>query len=1341
MRIKRIEVIGFKSFCDRTVVSITEPVTSIVGPNGCGKSNIVDAIRWCMGEQSAKHLRGRAMDDVIFAGAEGRGPAAMAEVSLTFEDVGFSHQTLELALGQQASMELPEVDAAGEVEAGAGEVEAGAGEVDAAGEVEAGAGEVDEVEADASASDVASAALVASADSAESALPADDAAAEAVVASDDEQAASGEASAEVERFLADKPAAIDFTKYTEVTVTRRLFRDGTSIYMINKTPCRLRDVTDFFMGTGVGTKAYSIIEQGRIGMIVSARPQDRRALVEEAAGITKFKAKKRAAERRLEKTRQNLLRVSDIVAELAKRMGSLKRQAQKAKRYRRYKTELRDIEMWKASHKYLEMDAQDRVYAANLAETSEELFEVRTQFEQHDVAVVAERAELAVEERRLAGLQEAIYELENHIKLSESKVEFQSREAVALDERVAADGGEIRSLVARREEGSRALSEQRGELEALELEIGSQEGSMAAREDAAGVARQALGGAQRALDEARVELSRAETDRARAESQRESLLLRRQVSEHRLRVVLGEIGDSDGRSKMLEREVGEFDSKLSDLRQVRLDLGSQSESLEARQSELGEIADTCDAEVETLRTELHRRKSRLQSLIEINDKYEGFARGTRAVMQNTAELAGTAAGDEILGLVADVLQVPEQLEVAVEAALGDQLGGILVDSHEVGVKAIRFLKDTAAGRSSFVPSTSSAQARIADSASSAVADVVVASPAGAAIEVEDWTTDAPVHGEGVLGSMVDLVTFDSGFDTVGRKLLGDCVVVDSLDAALRLYESRADKVFVTLDGDVVDRNGVVSGGSRDSQGAGVLAQKREIRQLEEITESLEGDLSNATARLIAARSELSQINRALESLRSETHDGEIAIMGSEKDLTQRRSELEGLRSLLSRLGNEKIELEERLANVTREEDAMRDLDESAALRIEKFAGAEGRLVSEVASNQTSVDELAHAVTELKVRVAQLGEKRASLHAATLQLELAERELSERIDKLDAGITEGVERAAELRQQSSALEDELVVLRKDHRAQAEELDEGRQSYEVRLADLQIAEMTVRELRGKAEELSGEVNALELNRANLRMNRQMLVESIEDRYRVSLRRHLGDYHLRPQISEAEESRLTQLKRLIERMGTDINLTAIDEFAEVSERHEFLSSQLIDLNNAVGQLERAINKINRTSRKLFRETFEAINAKFKEVFPRLFRGGRAELSLSALPGQDILEAGVEIMAQPPGKKNTTVDRLSGGEKALTAVALIFAIFLIKPSPFCLLDEVDAPLDDANVDRYNELIREMTDRSQFLVITHNKRTMEMADHLYGVTMQELGVSKLVSVNLSRVGAESVAA
>ncbi len=1309
MRIKRIEVIGFKSFCDRAVLHFGEPIVGVVGPNGCGKSNIVDAIRWCMGEQSAKNLRGQAMGDVIFAGSDTRGPAGMAEVSLTFEDVGFSHETLKTALDDEEALSdstaLPE-----------GTDDAAQERLDVAADVAADKAAMErlaEKQSEAEPEVATAPAIVV--DEVASDQPASDEADEPAKEIDPYQATKDAA-----KILADQPPVIDYAKYSEVTITRRLFRDGTSSYFLNKTPCRLRDITDFFLGSGVGTKAYSIIEQGRIGMIVSARAGDRRHIIEEAAGITKFKTKKRAAERKLDQTRQNLLRVSDIVSELAKRLGSLRRQAQKAERYRRYKGEVKDIELWIGSHRFLELRSVERILREDLTELQENLQNVRVQLDTKDAHVISERAELAIEERRLATLQEQIFEIENRVRLSESKIEYQTRESGQLDVRCESAREETLHL---KEQGAleqQELATQELEFSEIEKEVAAEGSNASEREQSLQLAREEFAVSQRTLDEARDALSTARADVARSENSQESIGGRVSDAKGRLERLLEETQSMDARVVDRESTSKGLKEQLANLVQTRFDLGNKSEEFATRETELKEKLLHCEAEVETLRTEAHRRRSRLQSLREIHDKYEGFARGTRAVMQHAGDLAESDEY-EIRGLVADVVNAPEKLEIAVEAALGDKLGGILVNKAEVGARAIEYLKETSAGRSAFVPF---------------MVPVPATGQGGGGIAYEDRSgLQAAPAGEGVLGAMVDLVSFEEGYREVASTLLGGVTVVETLARALELRSTGVTQTMVTLDGDIVDSRGVVAGGSRDSQGASVLGQKREIRELEEIVEGLDRDLTEATANFVSTKSDLTKVSKAIEGLRNDRHDGELAIIAHERDLSGAQEELEGLRERQARLNNEQLELEDRLGALEHEARIMLELHQTASADMQRYEGEQLGLIEVVTEAGARAESLAMVVTEAKVRVAQVGEKRAALEASILRLQKSQEILTTRLTSLGEAIESDSEQSHTLRTESDSLSNELVGLKEQRMTQGTELDEGRREYDTRNANIQSDEVLVRELRGQSETLSKSCGAREVSLGNVDSDRRHLEESIEDRYHLTLSEVVCEYHLRAPVSHEDEERLDQRRRVIERMGSDINLTAIDEFQALSERHDFLATQQIDLDSAVSQLEDAIQKINKTSRRLFKETFHLINNKFIEMFPKLFRGGRARLQLTGGEDVDILDAGVEIHAQPPGKKNTTVDQLSGGEKALTAVALLFSIFLIKPSPFCLLDEVDAPLDEANVDRYNEILRSMTDHSQFIVITHNKRTMAVADRLYGVTMQEPGVSKLVTVNLQKIG------
>ena len=477
---------------------------------------------------------------------------------------------------------------------------------------------------------------------------------------------------------------------------------------------------------------------------------------------------------------------------------------------------------------------------------------------------------------------------------------------------------------------------------------------------------------------------------------------------------------------------------------------------------------------------------------------------------------------------------------------------------------------------------------------------------------------AAIGGDGVLGRMSDLVPFADGYQGVGKRLLGSAVVVDRLDRALALHREGVTDRLVTLDGDIVDRDGVVAGGSREAQGSGVLAQKREIRELEEIVGRLEHDLADATARLVTAKTELKQVGKAIEGLRTQVHEGEIAIMGHEKDDARVRADLERLRDRLVQLGTEQLELDERLRAIAADDEATAGRRAFALQRLDELEREQLDLISDVGVHRDRLDELAQILTEVRIRAAQLGEKRAAAEAAALRLAKSDAELALRGERLAHEIDDASRRVVELRGGCDALAEELAELRTRRETETAELDAGRAAYQQRLSDLTEVELDARELRGKIDELGREVGQLELRHGQVAMTRQVVEDGLSERFQIELDglgALLADYHVRRLVTEVEESRLTELRDLLERMGTDINLTAIEEFAEVSQRFEFLSAQRSDLERAVDQLQRAIDKINKTSRRLFKETFASVNATFKEVFPRLFRGGQAYLSLAGV------------------------------------------------------------------------------------------------------------------------------
>ena len=1194
MRIKRLEIIGFKSFCDRAVVRFEDPITGVVGPNGCGKSNVVDAIRWCMGEQSAKHLRGKAMQDVIFSGSDKRGPLGFCEVSLTFEN--------------------------------------------------------------------------------------------------------------------DGRVPVEYLQFTEVTVTRRLFRDGTSEYYINKTPCRLRDITELFMGTGIGTRAYSIIEQGRVSQIISAKPEERRFLIEEAAGITKYKLRKKAAEQKLDQTRQNLLRLSDVVAEQERQLASLKRQADKAERYKRYRAELRDIELWGMSQRWLGLTLEARVFFDLVAQSAEALIQVEAARQAIEAELSAGRLTLAEEETRLSQLQEELYVLDNQVKLSEAENEHAKREETRLLETARKLRSEQEALYERANQAAAELQKLIEDRESLSQEdLGRDDRSVQLELDLR-TSKERLAALQKTADGIKAEVTQQHAEIARSEASERSLT--RQVEDLEVRLGRGEEESKRLRDRRaeLDEEIYAQEKQLGGLQKARIDLSRSKEEAEERVKDLKLLTSRLDKEVDHLKGELHRKKARVHSLGELAARNEGFSLGSRMLLKR-------AGSQDPPKTIADLIVAPAELELALDAVLGERLGALVTPSHKEALDAISYLRQQGEGKAFLVPE-----------------DARPTRPGE-----RPARPDEEARSQGIRGRLLDLIERKPGFDAVLDALLGSVLVVDTVEHAVAYYRVASEDgslppaaSLVTLDGVVIDGHGTVVGGAQKGQGASVLAVRRELRELSQQVAVDEERFKTQEEQLVIGKKELLHLQEQLAELQKAGHQGEMQLLSLDKDLLKAREELHRVSHRLEVMDRERDELSTRRDDMVRESEELRLLLRGTRDRLQVLEDQlEAHSRSQVGLFD-SVDKLGHELTQLKVSQAAHREKVVATERAISRLRQEEVERATRIDKLGAEERDCYKRAAQLATECHNRGSTISEQADRRTILGEELQVMRNGYEHKRGALASREMELRERRDRENKQGKEALAHKARLSELDVQKRALEESIIERHRVRVEDIISDYHLRPQVSRADEERAAELRELIDRMG-EINLTAIDEWNELSKRHGFIVSQKTDLETAIAQLEQAIVLINKTSRQRFQQVFELVNGKFQELFPRCFVGGNAHLKL--VGSEDILEAGIEIFAQPPGKKNQTVELLSGGEKAMTAVALIFAIFLIKPSPFCLLDEVDAPLDEANVGRFNELVRSMTDRSQFILITHNKRTMQIADTLYGVTMEEPGCSKVVSVNLQEVG------
>jgi chromosome segregation protein len=1189
MKIKKLEMVGFKSFVDRTVVNFDHEVLGIVGPNGCGKSNIVDAIRWCMGEQSARHLRGRSMEDVLFSGSESRQGTDFAEVTLTFDN--------------DDGHDLP----------------------------------------------------------------------------------------------------IEYRDYPEIAVTRRLHRSGESEYLINKTTVRLKDVTDLFLGTGAGTKAYSIVEQGKIGLITTAKPEDRRLLIEEAAGITKFKSKKKQAERKMELTQQNLLRVSDIVAEIERSIGSLKRQAAKAERYVSYKRELEDLQLYEASHKYLELAGWIKLETSEVAEWTAESDAKRSGLVAREAELETVRLDGHAADEALEKAHNASFAAENEVRGEEAAIARAKDKIDALRKREEQAGAELLEIDTAHARLEREREVVCDEVVALEAEDSAQAAELATEEARLAEVTDESSRADAKVNELRQAIAKAGAEIASAEAKLTGFERRKGEMQARVEKMRAERESLEGAQIEHAARGCELEQAVTDLREGRITSAEEKQHHEERLAELRREISESERLLDEAKSELSRKRSRLHALDEMRARLEGIGAGVKA-------LIGTK-DPALCGFVADRMEAPAELTQALAGLLGSRLQDVVVSDLARGEALLESLAAGKKGRATIVP----------------LHPPHVAGSAAVLPSIE-----------GIVGRLVDRLRFAPEDGALVHALVGDAIVTHDLAAARALRGEAPQTTVVTLDGTVLRPDGRVSGGTGEEVAAGMLSSNREMRELGEEVQRLDALVTERLARHQTLRHSLGETQGALERARQQAHRDELSLVTAERDLRASQQQLESTRKRLETLCAEIEDLSALLLEAGHERDeAQRVLDEARAVLEERQMGL-GDAEAVSASWREQLAERRHVVTERKVQRAGAREKLTAATGTLQRLARSTEELGERARRLNEELYAGARAMGE----TAA----LVVLHKERLQQAldtqhvaaDALAEARGVSDRFRADMGEREATIKGLRHDADAARESLTLHEMALRERSLAMEHLVGGVAERFRgLRLARVVGDYHMRPPPDEESHGRIAELVQLLDRMGS-VNLDAVREHEEAEKRYNFYTTQKADLDKALADLERAIQQMNRESKKLFADTFEAVNIKFQEIFPKMFRGGRASLRLTN--PEDMLETGIDILAQPPGKKISSIELMSGGEKALTAVSLIFAIFQVKPSPFCILDEVDAPLDEANVDRYNEIVREMTDRSQFIVITHNKRTMESADHLYGVTMQEPGVSKLVSVNLSKLGPRGAA-
>lgn len=1174
MKIKRLEIAGFKSFADKVVLDFQQGVTGVVGPNGCGKSNIVDAIRWCMGEQSAKNLRGKAMDDVIFLGSENRKPLGMAEVSLVFS-------------------------------------------------------------------------------------------------------------------TEDGRAPAKYLEFSEIQLTRRLYRDGESEYLINKTPCRLLDISELFMDTGVGTKAYSIIEQGKIGQILHSRPEERRLLIEEAAGVTKYKTRKQLALKKIDATRQNLLRLSDVLGEIKRQLNALQRQAKKAEKFREHREELREIDLLFTLHQADNLQTEHQQTQQQLSEQQQRMQEVVSAADTSENLVELQRLAMLESEKELSAQQEELFRVRSEAVACENGLTFRRKEQETITGRLARLELEQQAIAERREALAVELTRLQQHQQTTGSELTAAEARLATLQEEQQEQEQGFETLSRRIETQRRELFSATGEAAQCRTRQETAQKRLAVLAERLERHSHEqivVMEKQHENRSCHTTLTE---QLEQRRQEQQTAATQIALLAEQEKLLKTQLPELDKLVQSQRDEVSRNSSRLTSLQELEAQFAGYGQGVRQLMTESP------LRERLGGMLADTLLVPEEYELAVESVLAERLQAVLCNNEQDLISALRYLREQATGRAQ------------------------LAAP-----------QQQPVIPQQVSGTipLLALLEVSGQAATQLQRMLAPVHLADSLETALSLSRSYPDLTFVTRAGEVVAFDGTVSAGPPESAQGGIIHKKREIRSLELQVQTQSQTLATSEAEQKRIRDELQEVGHALQAARTDQHRLDLLLSGLIKDRQQLDAEAIRLDERLELLVHERATLEEEQTSLQEEQRVAQIGQQEAEARARSLEQESQTLSAELEGRRLILAAAREALTGQRVAVATLREQGEAHQRTVVSLtsQLAELDL-----RIQNSMTEREQTENSRKRLCSELESEeqrLQILLEQQIKQDELLQVVRQQHEAAAMQLATAEHDAR-LRREEREAIRQLHAdLSLKASSLSLQQEHLEQSLQDRHRLSLsevRERLGERELDP---VAARIRQTDLERMIDELG-EVNLMAIEEYAGMEQRYDFLAGQKADLEESLNDLQQAIHRINRTTRKRFLETFTLINEKFQEVFPRLFCGGKAELRLT--DEQDLLETGIDIIVQPPGKKLANVMLLSGGEKALTAVALIFSIFLIKPTPFCLLDEVDAPLDDANIGRFNDMVREMSAISQFIIITHNKTTMAVADTLYGITMEEPGASRLVSVRL----------
>jgi len=1180
MHLQSLELFGFKSFADKTLFNFHEGVTAIVGPNGCGKSNVLDAVRWALGEQSAKSLRGDEMADVIFNGADTRKPVGFAEVSVTFTDCAE-----ELGI-----------------------------------------------------------------------------------------------------------------EWHDVRVTRRVYRDGNSEYLLNKTQCRLRDIQSLFADTGIARAAYSMMEQGRIDMILSSRPEDRRAVFEEAAGITKYKTQKREALRKLEATEANLLRIGDVIKEVKRQIGSLQRQAGKARRYQALHADLRVLETHHASKQLASLERDLAASREEIERLMHSEKDARAKIDDGENALAEERSALDKIDTEIADSRAELQRLDSEIAAHRNRIEFNCQRAQELSELIERARRDVAEAENKRNQQTAQIKQTNGSIAEIEQHLKQKEVELTELSLLSGEIHKKRSDRVTRLQGLQLALSKSESRISALEEELAGIKARRELTHAQIEQLLREIEVlAEARNKI----VGQIAVSLKAGRTQPIDV-------ETSLREEEKILIQAEQDLATLQRTLAEKRSRLDVLRQLNEEGEGLAEGSQALLKGVD--GPEEFRDSIGGSVVAQLDVDPKFIQAIEAALGRNLHAIILKDAKVVSEIIGHLKKKKLGHAALI-----------------IPKLTAAAP----------QPEQKVLPPEALGWATDKVRASKTLEALVTSLLSGVVIFPELEQALECKKREPALAMATLAGEYISREGIVFTGSSEVRAASLLERKAQIADLAKEEAALAKEFDSVCARRDEAKTAVETATRL------------------QRDLSEAGRKIDILQSEKTALERQITAADERIGHVGRDLQSGRDQLVNQKTELDAFEAAQEQTVRRE-------EELTERTNELRLGVATARQRHENLIAQREPMSTRDAELVELITVRKADIAM-YERKLAAQGEESRESEELIQTQTAQRAEAQANSakiSGQRA--TRLAAVSDRESELRRVRDSLGELQDRRAQSQVRESQFQMKIDNLLGHISRSYQIDLRGFAGDQPafekvLRGQLKKhtsadgsgsvgidtregmvpaKEELAPADLEKVVAELRTQldnmgpVNLDAVHEYDELEERYKFLEAQNTDLTNSRSELLDVIARINSTTRKLFADTFEQVRANFREMFAELFRGGRADLSL--LDENDPLTCGIEIIAKPPGKQLQSVSLLSGGERAMTAVALLFAIYMVRPSPFCILDEVDAALDENNINCFIQVLDRFVQQSQFIIITHNKRTIAKADILYGVTMEERGVSKLVGVKLT---------